>query len=279
MGFVKERLSNMLKYDWSNYSDILRKAFHHERMSLSRKSDGQYIFVDEPKLSLVLSGTPEQLKSLINSKENGLLSRLLIYSFNETTAFKDVFEKKNKDINVIFEKESQNVLEFYKLLRSKDSKIEFELTERQKDFFVKHFAKKHNQILTNESISFISNLHRLGLICFRICMILTVYREYDNMKTHSKLVSSNKDFIIAIRLLEVYYQHSLFNFKDIDVYGLSENDEFLLDSLDEEFTRSQILQVGKNLNIAVRTLDDKLKQWRLKRVIKKTKNGHYKKLI
>jgi hypothetical protein len=110
-------------------------------------------------------------------------------------------------------------------------------------------------------------------------MILTVYREYDNLKTHSKLVSSNKDFIIAIRLLEVYYQHSLFNFKDIDVYGLSENDEFLLDSLDEEFTRSQILQVGKNLNIAVRTLDDKLKQWRLKRVIKKTKNGHYKKLI
>ena len=150
-----DTLSNMLKYDWSNYSDILRKAFHHERMSLSRKSDGQYIFVDEPKLSLVLSGTPEQLKSLINSKENGLLSRLLIYSFNETTAFKDVFEKKNKDINVIFEKESQNVLEFYKLLRSKDSKIEFELTERQKDFFVKHFAKKHNQILTNESISFI----------------------------------------------------------------------------------------------------------------------------
>ena len=144
-----DTLSNMLKYDWSNYSDILRKAFHHERMSLSRKSDGQYIFVDEPKLSLVLSGTPEQLKSLINSKENGLLSRLLIYSFNETTAFKDVFEKKNKDINVIFEKESQNVLEFYKLLRSKDSKIEFELTERQKDFFVKHFAKKHNQILTN----------------------------------------------------------------------------------------------------------------------------------
>lgn len=274
-----DTLSNMLKYDWSNYSDILRKAFHHERMSLSRKSDGQYIFVDEPKLSLVLSGTPEQLKSLINSKENGLLSRLLIYSFNETTAFKDVFEKKNKDINVIFEKESQNVLEFYKLLRSKDSKIEFELTERQKDFFVKHFAKKHNQILTNESISFISNLHRLGLICFRICMILTVYREYDNLKTHSKLVSSNKDFIIAIRLLEVYYQHSLFNFKDIDVYGLSENDEFLLDSVDEEFTRSQILQVGKNLNIAVRTLDDKLKQWRLKRVIKKTKNGHYKKLI
>ena len=108
-----DTLSNMLKYDWSNYSDILRKAFHHERMSLSRKSDGQYIFVDEPKLSLVLSGTPEQLKSLINSKENGLLSRLLIYSFNETTAFKDVFEKKNKDINVIFEKESQNVLEFY----------------------------------------------------------------------------------------------------------------------------------------------------------------------
>ena len=77
----------------------------------------------------------------------------------------------------------------------------------------------------------------------------------------------------------MYYQHSLFNFKDIDVYGLSENDEFLLDSLDEEFTRSQILQVGKNLNIAVRTLDDKLKQWRLKRVINKTKNGHYKKLI
>lgn len=32
-----DTMSNMLNNDWSNYSDILRKCFHHEPISISRK--------------------------------------------------------------------------------------------------------------------------------------------------------------------------------------------------------------------------------------------------
>ena len=274
-----DTLSNMLKNEWSNFSDILRKAFHHEKISLSRKSDGEYIFVEEPKLSLVLSGTPEQLRPLINSRENGLLSRLIIYSFDEIASFKNVFEKKYKNTNTTIEKESQKVLEIYETLKSRESRIEFDLTDKQKEFFLKYFTKKQNYVLQNESIGFISNIKRLALICFKICLILSVYKNANNLNTIDEIVCSNEDFIVAIRLLNVYYQHSLFNYKNIDVFGLSENDESLLDSVKEDFSRSEILTVAKNMGISTRTLDEKLKQWRAKRIIKKVKNGRYKKII
>ena len=96
-----DTLSNMLNNDWSNYSDVLRKAFHHEPISISRKIEKIFEEINQPKLSMVISGTPNQLQPLIKSKDNGLFSRFIVYSFDEIAEFKNVFAIKSRDNRIL----------------------------------------------------------------------------------------------------------------------------------------------------------------------------------
>lgn len=65
--------------DFGGFSDIIRKAFHHEQLSRQRKGEGETYNVRDPRLSLLLCGTPDQAQKLIKNESNGLFSRLLYY--------------------------------------------------------------------------------------------------------------------------------------------------------------------------------------------------------
>lgn len=273
-----DTMGNVLKNDWGNYSDLLRKSFHHENISVSRKIEKLHIEVDEPKLALLMSGTPEQIKGITQSKENGLLSRMLIYSYDEITAFKNVFFNHPTSINEIFEKQGHKVLEIYKKLDGFKKNIVFELTERQQKIFFKFFTKRQEIIVDDEQLSFISNLRRLALIHFRICMTITVCRQADQIKEDSALICDNKDFFIAMRIIDVLISHSLLNYKRLEENnGMSDIDLELLDSIKDSptFLRAEFVEIGINLGLSERTLGDKLKDWIRKKLIIKKKHGIY----
>lgn len=86
-----DTLSQTLKSDYGNYSDVLRKAFHHEQISLSRKKDREYSEVNNPRVSVALAGTPEQVRRLIPDAENGLLSRFCFYIIRFKRGIRNVF--------------------------------------------------------------------------------------------------------------------------------------------------------------------------------------------
>lgn len=67
--------SQTLKSDYGNYSDGLRKAFHHEPISYMRRKDAEDAYIQHPRWSVLLSGTPAQVTSFIPNSENGLFSR------------------------------------------------------------------------------------------------------------------------------------------------------------------------------------------------------------
>ncbi|MDV3931883.1 hypothetical protein CMT76_14280 [Elizabethkingia anophelis] len=273
-----DTLGIMIKQDWGNYSDILRKAFHHEPVSISRKVDDTYIVVEKPKLSLAISGTPLQLKPIINQSENGLLSRFIVYTFSEISSFKNVFSNEGKGINNNLNKIAEKVLDIYNKLKQRRSSLEFELTPNQIERFLKYFEDKHNTSVRNEPEGFISNIHRLGLIFFRVAMIIAVYRAPDTLYNANKLYISNKDFILCIRLLNIYFEHSLFNFREIDIYGnISENELKLLNSLPDEFTTENVINKAEELGYSKRSIHYKLSNWKKSRIINKIKNGKYQK--
>ena len=70
-----DTLTGTLKQDWGGYSDILRKGFHGETITKSRVTGMEYAEVKFPKFSIALTGTPNQLNTLITSVEDGLFSR------------------------------------------------------------------------------------------------------------------------------------------------------------------------------------------------------------
>jgi len=86
-----DTLSQTLKSDYGNYSDVLRKAFHHELVSLSRRKDREYCEVSNPRVSVALAGTPEQVRKLIPDAENGLMSRFCFYIIRFKRGIRNVF--------------------------------------------------------------------------------------------------------------------------------------------------------------------------------------------
>ncbi|MEI8205004.1 MAG: DUF3987 domain-containing protein [Bacteroidota bacterium] len=271
-----DTLSKMFKNDWSNYSDILRKAFHHEAMTMARKGDNVFLEVKEPKLSLVISGTPEQLKPLIISTENGLFSRFLIYSFDDITPFKDVFEKKlNIRLND-FENAGNLILELYKKLSKRTTKIQFKFTEEQEKSFFKEFTSLQSNMINNQSDELLPNMRRHGLIMFRICMIITVLRSMDSINDVTELICSEADYQTGIKIIKQSLNDLMENYTYIGDGRLSKQDDDLLFSVKENFTRQELIESGKKQNIPVRTIDDKIKQWRKKKVIIKVGHGSFK---
>lgn len=273
-----DTLSNMLNNDWSNYSDVLRKAFHHEPISISRKTEKIFEEINQPKLSMVISGTPNQLQPLIKSKDNGLFSRFIIYNFDEIADFKDVFAIKSKDNRIAFENLSKQIFELYGQLASLDKPIEFQFTDNQIKRFTRKFKLIRQDVIDNHSASFLSNLNRHGLIMFRICMILTALRNKGEVQQKEVLVCNNRDFLNALSLTATLLRHSQFTFDTIETGILSIQDEEILDNLKSPFTRQDAIAVGEKMNIPKRTIDDKLVQFQTKRFTKKISKGLFKKL-
>jgi hypothetical protein len=97
-----DTMGNSFKQDWGGYSDLLRKAFHHEPVTYSRKINEEYIEVEKPRVSIALSGTPSQVKGLISSAEDGLFSRFIFYTFKVNPEWRDVSPKNANNLTIFF---------------------------------------------------------------------------------------------------------------------------------------------------------------------------------
>ncbi|WP_345273296.1 DUF3987 domain-containing protein [Flaviramulus aquimarinus] len=271
-----DTMSAMMKNDWSNYSDVLRSAFHHEAVSICRKGDNLYLYIKEPKLSIVMSGTPNQFMPLMQSKGNGLFSRFMMYTFDETQDFKDVFAPKTKEYKTFFDKAGIKVFNLYSMLSELDCRIEFKFTENQRNRFLNEFKSIQSIVKEEYSQSFLSNLNRHGLMFYRMCMILTALRGIDAKK---ELICSNRDFIISLKIIKTVLKHALIMHDDIEDGVLSKTDEKFLYGLKKHFTRKEAVELGTKYNIPERTVDDKLVQWRKKRAINKTGHGKFTRVL
>lgn len=97
-----DTISAAIGSEYGHWSDTLRKAFDHDRLSYNRRTDQEYREVKKSYLSVLLSGTPAQVKPLIPSTENGLFSRQLFYYMHGIRAWINQFESGEADLEAIF---------------------------------------------------------------------------------------------------------------------------------------------------------------------------------
>ena len=97
-----DTISAAIGSEYGHWSDTLRKAFDHDRLSYNRRTDQEYREVKKSYLSVLLSGTPAQMKPLIPSTENGLFSRQLFYYMHGIWAWINQFESGEADLEAIF---------------------------------------------------------------------------------------------------------------------------------------------------------------------------------
>lgn len=279
-----DTISQLLKLDWGSISDVLRKAFHHESLSISREIDDKYFEINNPQLSMVVAGTPNQVQPLIHSKENGLFSRFLFYYFTEPSYWKDVSPNTIRlNANELFDIAGDKLFELYNNLIDTDFEIEIKLNNQQWEQFNSMMSTITTSSINEGLLQIIPIIKRQGVIFFRIIMILTMMRHIDNPLTQ-EYYCDDDDFFIAKEIVKVTIDHSLEVSRILDSKSndpkekLNAREIILLSFLELNFTRNDALVASESLKIPERTLGYMLKKMVELKVIRRESNGNYKKL-
>ena len=254
-----DTLSFMLRQDFGNYSDSFRKNFHHETISYYRRTDREYVDIESPCLATLLSGTPRQVNALIPSAENGLFSRFLFYYMNFDPVWKKVFGKERSlRIAEIYDGLGQEFFSFHKSLQSAEP-VEVVLSEAQVEHFYQHFSHTQIHYFSLFKEDYVASVRRMGLIFFRLTILLTALRMMETGKIEGKVQCSDLDYELAMEMIQVLIKHSIRIY-----YGLPKEPrparmtnlkEKFLDSLPSDFDRRMYLNLGRELGIPEKTTD------------------------
>jgi hypothetical protein len=275
-----DSISAMLKQEWGDFSDVLRKAFHHEKVSLSREVDDKYIEIPNPKLSLVLSGTENQLKPLLQSQENGLFSRFLFYHFNEGSSWKEIGPSiDGVDKNQLFMQIGDSVFDLYQNLVMNGKPILFEFTIAQWNELNTTLGHANALFIANGKLSFLSCVKRHGLMLFRLAMIISVIRNHKTVYNSDSLICEDADFQIAKSIVKTLLDHALtvLELFEQKALGLTIKEYSILSKLPYEFGRAAAISIGNGMEVPLRTMDHFLKRMLDKEVLIKPKTGLYRK--
>ena len=268
-----DALTNALKQEWGGFSNIIRKGFQAEVISQSRKTNLQYSEIKQPKFSLALTGTPNQLDLLMTSVQDGLFSRCLFYSFNVEPKWKTTYTsgliRSNEEI---FEDYSADLCDKFK----SNTNQKFSMTKEQGVKLDNTFEEllRHNTALYDENITGI--VYRLGLMCFKIAMTLSAIRC-----NNTEITCSDDDFDTSMCLVkDVYLIHgtNMLNRLTKNSKRLNTTQTTLYNWIETKgiFKRAEILEEAKVLGIKDRTLSDILKRFTDFELIEKVSFGVYR---
>jgi Protein of unknown function (DUF3987)/VirE N-terminal domain len=276
-----DTMSGAKKQDWGDYSPALRSAFHHEKITFTRKTNNEYIEINEPRLAVALSGTPAQAPKLISSAEDGLFSRFLFYAFKNDILWQDPSPiGKTVVYNDHFEALSCQVLDLIGFLDQ--SPTEIHLTAEQWQTLNAIFAQMLNDVTTFTSEEASGIVFRLGLVMYRICMIFTALRKFENGELNSNYTCTDEDFKIALQVVKTYLSHSILMFNNLPKQGDNmtfvggDNKRKFFDALPKEFSRKEAVAIGTTFKLSPRSVDDVLKM-ALGHTLSKPKAGLYQK--
>jgi hypothetical protein len=276
-----DTLAQTFKSEHGNYSDGFRKAFHHEKISYLRRKDREYVTLEIPKLSALLSGTPRQVQSLIPDAENGLFSRFIFYYMNIRLQWIDVFAcNENESLDQRFNRFGEVFFDFYRTLKQTDT-IRFSLSISQQKQFFAYFESTQQQYWELFGQDFIGTVRRLGLITFRIAMALTVLRIMENGEIGHTLVCSDTDFQTAMEIVKVLIQHAAFVFRQLpQVVTAIQNGNpkmALFQALPAQFDRAKYIEVAAQLQIPESTADKQIARFCNAGLLVRQTHGRYAK--
>ncbi len=281
---------NTFNSDFGNYSDSFRKAFAHESFGyLRRGDDGEEREVENPRLSTVLSGTPEQVKSLIHDAENGLLSRFMFFCINSTPKWLDGFDSYGSEnpLKETFDAFGQEFTAFTKVLEQ-TPRIYFSHTIAQTGQFNEFFAAEKERMQEFNGDRYSASSHRLAWCFLRVAMVLTALRMMDSGRITDKVECSDVDFETTLQIIKVISIHNDYIFNVLDKErpdGIAVADSYssatrkaIISSLPGYFKTDDMKEVAKSIGKSLRTVRRQVARAIEAGEILQVKHGEYKKI-
>ncbi len=287
-----DTLSTVLQSEYGNYSDLLRKAFHHEPCSLRRRKDNEFIMVNEPRWAVLLTCTPGQIPALLPTAENGLGSRFLFYSLKRNLVWRNMFERNERTLEDLFLGYGNRYKSIYDELTARnEDPIEFRLSIEQQTLFNNFFNELQVEQVGLHGDDLIAFVRRLGLVCFRMALVLTVVRHEGRHPIIDPLSRSmvclDVDFKIAMAIVNALINHTGYVYTNLmghenevvraNVKASPQEKQFY-EQLPSTFLTAEARDIATRLGIPWRTAERYLGNYVSKyHLIDRVGIGHYQK--
>lgn len=281
-----DTISAAIGSEYGHWSDTMRKAFDHDRLSYNRRTDHEYREVKKTYLSVLLSGTPSQVKPLIPTAENGLFSRQVFYYMPAIHHWQNQFDRNDSVLEDTFKALGMEWKDKLKTIVM-NGIFTLHLTDGQKDEFNRLFSRLFVRSGLANGNEMSSSVARLAINICRIMEVVAMLRAMeqgeitaspyvspdphtatDNLKDHIvsrwDLLIASDDFHAVLSLAESLYRHTthILSFlpnTEVTSRGNADRDA-LVDSMEEEFTRASFLQKAGEMGIKSETASTWLKR-------------------
>lgn len=258
-----DTLTATFKQEWGNFSDVLRKAFHHESTSMFRRKDNEFIEIKNPHIAIALSGTPRQVHSMMPDVENGLFSRFLFYAFEDNSDFKNPFiSHQPLNYSDFFKSKGSDIYSLFRQLQRLKFPISFQLTMEQGREFTTIFNSmlSRNKLLLGND--FDANIKRLGLITFRIAMVLSAMRIMEDGEISNPMICTDTDFNTAMAIATTLEKHAIAVFKNLPSNELNGTKLKFFEGLPDQFNRQDYLKVADSMGLNHKTAEKYIGQFK-----------------
>ena len=262
--------------EWGDFSDLIRKAFHHEpyRMGRMGAGEGDTLTIERPSLALALSGTWGQVERLFGKNvENGFFNRFGFFVSSAERGFRSQRPtRRTLARDAFLAKASGDVEGLYLDLQGRLSPLTVHLDDAGWDAVdaVLQPAYEHAQAswMSERLTPFVQ---RLGVMCVRVAGLLTVLRAWDHnlpVSRESNMWATPLDVRLALELTRVWYAHGYALLSHLTprpermdpLAGVPSACRALYEALPAEFKRADADEAGDALGSKKRTVKDHLQR-------------------
>ena len=301
-GYIHESEGSVITDIWrsstANYNTALRKAAEHETISRARCKEASVI--ENPQVSMVLTGTFSQYHALVPSIENGYFSRLLTLIVDEHQAFNSRYVEPSESSDGIVKTSAEQLYHLYdSLLFAKPR--EFSLTPDQRTRLGNHLQTAYPTLIRMLGEEFHSVVLRMAVHIERIAMILSALRspsisselDSDTSSLSSargvrpeNIVCADVDYATAelignkliLHMAQAYQLIKGTQKIETPTIKPLDQKQILLSLLPDEFESKHLVSEAQSQGISPRTSTRWNEEWMAHGLVQKIRYGVYKKI-
>ena len=219
----------------------------------------------------------------------------MFYGKRGNLFWRDVFAQSDKTIDEVFLAFGERFKQIYdELKKRQDHPIQVIFSPAQQAQFNKFFSELQLEQVGLYGDDMIACVRRLGLVCFRIAMVLTILRYEGSMPIidllSQAIACDDRDFNTAMTMVNCLINHTAHVYSEIFNGGkdekegsksvkMSNQESMIFRSLGKEFTTNDVRQAAEELEIRWKTAERYLKNYVNKyHMAGRIKNGHYRKI-
>lgn len=279
-GYMHESEGSVITDIWrtsaANYNTALRKAAEHEPISRNRCNGASEI--PSPRLSMMLTGTFNQYRTLVPSVENGYFSRLLTVVVRGTHPFDKRYVSAKATQSAVPMIVGRKLLGIYEQLLQGGER-EWTLTEAQKERLGEHLETEYATLIDLLGDNFHSAVVRMAVQIERIAMILTALR--GNLSVCSDADYETAELIgnrlllhmaAAYRMIDGDEQELVPDIKPLD------QRKVLFEQLPNEYAHKVLISEAQSQGVSPRTAFRWNEKWLDEGLITKAQYGIYRKV-